>query len=446
MPPLHRTPYGLCIAPAHHNFLLASLLPLAAAVGFCIDWSAFPASLNVMDHVIAARILLPLLSFILKSCSDVTDVPADLVALRLSSALIIVAVLVHGLVHILGRTGLLSIVILHVCAELQIACWTASLARKLQNSPLTSSMPPSFERILNGSLLDLLDSRPHLLVWARAFIPVVLLGPGEAREEALLMLRREARERLKRPLIEFMPKRYREMMHAPWEDAAHLRLVRGGEGGGGNTPDEPSPAVPPPLVSPGGDGDGSDGAASVDAAFAAAVEASKGLGDAGLSRQARLTMYSLYKQATVGDAPETCPAGRFDAAGRLKWSAWVGVRGMGSDEARMRYTAEIRTCTGEEEEANVLTAAASALASVSAPAAAAAESPQSPPASSDATGLTIADDAGGSEGWGPEVLLLKEAAKRIARAAKERTTVGRGAVRLAAAPWDAIAYVKSWLA
>lgn len=49
-----------------------------------------------------------------------------------------------------------------------------------------------------------------------------------------------------------------------------------------------------------------------------------------------LKLYSLYKQATVGDAQGARP-GMFDIVGRKKFDAWVSVKGKTQDEARKDY-------------------------------------------------------------------------------------------------------------
>lgn len=51
-----------------------------------------------------------------------------------------------------------------------------------------------------------------------------------------------------------------------------------------------------------------------------------------------LQLYSLYKQATEGDARGSRP-GMLDLVGRAKWDAWSARKGMPSDEARRRYVA-----------------------------------------------------------------------------------------------------------
>ena len=49
-----------------------------------------------------------------------------------------------------------------------------------------------------------------------------------------------------------------------------------------------------------------------------------------------LTIYGLYKQATMGDNNTSRP-GMFDPKGRAKWDAWESKRGMSVDEAMKTY-------------------------------------------------------------------------------------------------------------
>ena len=49
-----------------------------------------------------------------------------------------------------------------------------------------------------------------------------------------------------------------------------------------------------------------------------------------------LDLYSLYKQATVGDVTGA-PPGAFDFKGRAKFDAWKRRKGMSSDEAMQAY-------------------------------------------------------------------------------------------------------------
>ena len=49
-----------------------------------------------------------------------------------------------------------------------------------------------------------------------------------------------------------------------------------------------------------------------------------------------LELYSLYKQATLGDASGKRPGG-FDFKGRAKWDAWKQRAGLSREEAMRRY-------------------------------------------------------------------------------------------------------------
>lgn len=49
-----------------------------------------------------------------------------------------------------------------------------------------------------------------------------------------------------------------------------------------------------------------------------------------------LKLYSLYKQATVGDNTEEKP-GMTDIVARAKWDAWDGLKGTSADDAKQRY-------------------------------------------------------------------------------------------------------------
>jgi acyl-CoA-binding protein len=51
---------------------------------------------------------------------------------------------------------------------------------------------------------------------------------------------------------------------------------------------------------------------------------------------AKLRLYALYKQGTVGDATGDRP-GMFDFVGRAKYDAWKDLAGVGLDEAKERY-------------------------------------------------------------------------------------------------------------
>ena len=51
-----------------------------------------------------------------------------------------------------------------------------------------------------------------------------------------------------------------------------------------------------------------------------------------------LTLYSLYKQATEGDASGERPGG-FDFKGAAKFDAWSELKGMAAEEAMQKYIA-----------------------------------------------------------------------------------------------------------
>jgi acyl-CoA-binding protein len=69
--------------------------------------------------------------------------------------------------------------------------------------------------------------------------------------------------------------------------------------------------------------------------FEAAVVASKNLPEKP-SPPDLLQLYSLYKQATVGDNTEAQP-GFTDIVARAKWDAWNKLRGTAADIAMQRY-------------------------------------------------------------------------------------------------------------
>ena len=49
-----------------------------------------------------------------------------------------------------------------------------------------------------------------------------------------------------------------------------------------------------------------------------------------------LKIYSLYKQASVGDNAEKKP-GFGDMVGRAKWDAWNKLKGVSADDAKQQY-------------------------------------------------------------------------------------------------------------
>jgi len=50
-----------------------------------------------------------------------------------------------------------------------------------------------------------------------------------------------------------------------------------------------------------------------------------------------LKIYSLYKQATNGDAPEETNFGMFDFVAKAKHEAWKALKGLDSEEAMQQY-------------------------------------------------------------------------------------------------------------
>ncbi|KAI8075927.1 acyl CoA binding protein-domain-containing protein [Gilbertella persicaria] len=54
------------------------------------------------------------------------------------------------------------------------------------------------------------------------------------------------------------------------------------------------------------------------------------------TKEQKLQLYSLYKQASQGDINTPRP-GIFDVVGRSKWDAWKKLEGMSELEAKHRY-------------------------------------------------------------------------------------------------------------
>ena len=78
--------------------------------------------------------------------------------------------------------------------------------------------------------------------------------------------------------------------------------------------------------------------------FDDAVERVQGLAERP-SNEVLLELYSLFKQATVGDVSGDKP-GMFDFAGRAKYDAWEARRGMSTEDARTAYVELVdRLCT-----------------------------------------------------------------------------------------------------
>jgi acyl-CoA-binding protein len=76
------------------------------------------------------------------------------------------------------------------------------------------------------------------------------------------------------------------------------------------------------------------------AQFENAVAASKLL-PAKPDNETLLKLYSLYKQATEGDAPTEGPGNPFDFVGKAKHTAWAELTGKTKEEAMQDYVALI---------------------------------------------------------------------------------------------------------
>jgi diazepam-binding inhibitor (GABA receptor modulator, acyl-CoA-binding protein) len=70
-------------------------------------------------------------------------------------------------------------------------------------------------------------------------------------------------------------------------------------------------------------------------AFEAAVAQSKNLSERP-DNTTLLTIYALFKQATLGDNAEKKP-GFGDMVGRAKWDAWAKLKGTTADDAKQQY-------------------------------------------------------------------------------------------------------------
>ncbi|KAL4616622.1 diazepam-binding inhibitor [Arapaima gigas] len=53
-----------------------------------------------------------------------------------------------------------------------------------------------------------------------------------------------------------------------------------------------------------------------------------------------LEIYSLFKQATVGDV-NTARPGMLDFTGKVKWDAWEKKKGMSKEDAMKAYIAKV---------------------------------------------------------------------------------------------------------
>jgi diazepam-binding inhibitor (GABA receptor modulator, acyl-CoA-binding protein) len=55
------------------------------------------------------------------------------------------------------------------------------------------------------------------------------------------------------------------------------------------------------------------------------------------SNETLLQLYSLYKQATVGDVDIVPPTNPFDFVAKAKYEAWQSLKGKSKHEAQMEY-------------------------------------------------------------------------------------------------------------
>jgi diazepam-binding inhibitor (GABA receptor modulating acyl-CoA-binding protein) len=56
------------------------------------------------------------------------------------------------------------------------------------------------------------------------------------------------------------------------------------------------------------------------------------------SNDSLLQLYSLYKQATIGDIDTQPPANPFDFVAKAKYEAWMALKGKSSEAAMQEYT------------------------------------------------------------------------------------------------------------
>lgn len=83
----------------------------------------------------------------------------------------------------------------------------------------------------------------------------------------------------------------------------------------------------------------------INEAFQQAVAASKTI-NSKPSNEILLKLYSLYKQATEGDAPSEVPHNPFDFIAKAKHEAWAALEGMGKEHAMKEYISLIDTLKG----------------------------------------------------------------------------------------------------
>jgi diazepam-binding inhibitor (GABA receptor modulator, acyl-CoA-binding protein) len=55
------------------------------------------------------------------------------------------------------------------------------------------------------------------------------------------------------------------------------------------------------------------------------------------SNESLLQLYSLYKQATIGDVNTEPPGNPFDFVAKAKYDAWTGLKGKAKEAASQEY-------------------------------------------------------------------------------------------------------------
>ncbi|MFN4007060.1 MAG: acyl-CoA-binding protein [Chitinophagaceae bacterium] len=60
-----------------------------------------------------------------------------------------------------------------------------------------------------------------------------------------------------------------------------------------------------------------------------------------------LKLYSLYKQATEGDAPTDGPSNPFDIIGKAKHQAWQAMKGLTNESAMQQYIDLVASLQGK---------------------------------------------------------------------------------------------------
>lgn len=80
--------------------------------------------------------------------------------------------------------------------------------------------------------------------------------------------------------------------------------------------------------------------------FTEAVDQSKTLPEKP-DNETLLMLYSLYKQATEGDAPDEKSYGMFDFKAKAKHEAWIKLKGQPAEAAQTQYVALVEKLSGK---------------------------------------------------------------------------------------------------